>query len=133
MTYFSLTLDLSANELILIHTLDKLINFCITLDKDQIAIIILGFDIVIITTLIYFSGKKAGEKIVDGLIKGLQIGAATTVIATGINTGFGTKLKPQEEGSSPKLENTPPSPSAEGQLGESNNNSKASSVENGSK
>jgi hypothetical protein len=36
----------------------------------------------------------SGKKVVVAIIKGLQIGAGATVIATGVNTGFGTNLKP---------------------------------------
>ena len=54
-------------------------------------IIVFTTILVSITSIIMLS-SGSGKKIVDGLIKGLQAGAAGSVIATAVNTGFGTKL-----------------------------------------
>ena len=56
-------------------------------------IIVLTTILVSITSIIMLS-TGSGKKVIDAIIKGLQIGAGATVIATGVNTGFGTKLKP---------------------------------------
>jgi hypothetical protein len=56
-------------------------------------IIVFTTILVSITSIIMLSAGS-GKKVVDAIIKGLQIGAGATVIATGVNTGFGTTLKP---------------------------------------
>ena len=60
---------------------------------DIINIIVFTTRLVSITSIIMLM-SGSGKKVVDVIVKGLQIGAGATVIATGINTGFGTKLKP---------------------------------------
>jgi len=89
----------------------NLINNCITqleilniinyFEVNIISIIILNKDISIITisSIILFS--NFGKKVIENAVRIIQVGAGGTVIATGINTGFGTKLaKPQSSGNS---------------------------------
>jgi hypothetical protein len=53
------------------------------------------FEGAIIGSMILLSaGKGLGKKVLDAAIKKVQLGAGATVIATGNNTGFGSKLKP---------------------------------------
>jgi hypothetical protein len=66
------------------------------------------FEGTIIGSIILLSaGKGFGKKVVDAAIKTVQFGAGATVIATGYNTGFGSKLKPSSNsGESNNNDNT---------------------------
>ena len=77
-------------------------------------IIVFTTILVSITSIIMLSAGS-GKKVVDAIIKGLQIGAGATVIATGVNTGFGTKLKPSSNNGGKEASNQ--------SSGESSNNS----------
>jgi hypothetical protein len=55
----------------------------------DISNIILLITILVYVTSIILLSSGTGKKIVEGLIKGVQVGAAGSVIATAINTEFG--------------------------------------------
>jgi hypothetical protein len=67
---------------------------------------ILVFGIALFISIINFSGK-AGKTIIDGVIKAGQLLAGATVVATGYNTGFGTKLIKNSGSSNGSGDNNP--------------------------
>jgi hypothetical protein len=65
------------------------------------------------------------KKVLDTAIKTIQLGAGATVITTGYNTGFGSKLKPSSNSGDSNNSNTPDNKSnnSSGNDNKSNNSS----------
>ena len=88
----------------------------IIVNIDITNIIVFTTILVSITSIIRLS-SGSGKRVVDAIIKGLQIGAGATVIATGVNTGFGKNFKPSSNNGGKESSNQSKS------SGESSNNS----------
>jgi hypothetical protein len=79
--------------------------------------------VIIVSIILLSTGGGLGKKVLDAAIKTVQFGAGATVIATGYNTGFGSKLKPSSNSGDSNNSNTTGNNSSDNNTNNNNSSS----------